>query len=230
VKYLIFLIILLFSCCNSYAIFTNFDFKLDKYYAEDNKEINVQLIYSFEGYTEEDFLIRPVISNGIIEILNEENGRWISSYGLLTEFPSLENNILVKLTGLNVEKIEIFFEVRNIKTGEVFLTPKKYVWGTKVYENYLERLKISKNEDKNQEISENEGLESSSSNNTKQTGLENTKSETFEDIFNKIPKIFFLILGIVAFSVSFVVGYHNHIDFLSIFRKKKRISMNGKIY
>lgn len=227
VKYLIFLIILLLSCCNSYAEFTNFDFELEKYFVEDNKEINVELIYSLDGYTEKDFLIRPVVLNGIIEILNEENGKWVSSYGLTTDLPSLKKNILVRIRGVSVEKTEIFFEIRNINTGEVYLTPKKYVWGNKVYENYLERIKIYKNDKNSEEIIENEVIESSSSQNFDQTRENVDKKEDLADKLDKIPKIFFLILGIAAFTVFFVIGY---IGYLGFIHKKKRIWMNGKIH
>jgi hypothetical protein len=227
VKYLIFIIILLLSCCNSYAEFTNFDFDLSKYFVEDNKEVNIELIYSLDGYIEKDFLIRPVISNGIIEILNEENGKWISSYGLTTDLPSLKKNMLVRVRGVSVEKTEIFFEIRNINTGEVYLTPKKYIWSNKMYENYLERLKIQRKQEEIEQINKNEVTESSSTQNFNQINDESVKKEDLIDKLDKIPKIFFLILGIIAFIVSFIVGYKGLSE---IFFKKKRIWMSGKIH
>lgn len=229
-KYIIFIIIIFLSCCNSYAKFTNFEFELDKYFIEDNKEINVEFKYSLDGYTDKDFQIRPVILNGIIEILNQESGKWISSYGFTTDLPNLKKNILIRVRGVSVEKTEIFFEIRNINTSELYLTPKKYVWSNKVYEDYLEKIKIYKKEKENEEIIESGVLESSFSKNIDRIDDKDMKIENLGEKINEIPKIFFLILGIVSFITSFIVGYTKHIDFLWFIHKKKRIWMNGKIH
>lgn len=229
-KYLIFIITLLLFCYNSYAEFTNFDFKVDKYYAEDKEEINVEFKYSLDGYVDKDFQIRPVILNGIIEILNQESGKWVSSYGLTTDLPNLKNKMLIRVRGISVEKTEIFFEIRNINTSELYLTPKKYIWSSKVYKDYLKRIKIFRNEKESEEITESDVLESSFSNNIEQIEEKGTKGVSLGEKMNKIPKIFFLLLGIISFIASFIIGYTKRIDFLWFIHKKKRIWMNGKIH
>ncbi|MFZ2664207.1 MAG: hypothetical protein WAX66_02500 [Patescibacteria group bacterium] len=219
-KYLIFIIILVLSCCISYANFSYFEFKLNKYLVNEDEEVNVELKYSLSGYDKKDFLVRPVISNGIIEILNEDSGEWVSSYGSITSFPSLKENILVRVRGLSVEKTEIFFEIRNKNTGEIYLAPKKYVWGDKVYENYRKKIKLSKNDKENEEIVESNVIESSSSYSSQETKGKTEQKGILEDKKN-VSKTIYLVLGIVVFFISCAFGY---------FYKKKRFLVNGKIH
>ena len=76
-KYFVFLAIAVLFGCNTYAHAQQyFDFTLDKNYADYGEEIIAQFLYSFEGYSENDFVVRPAMARGNIEIYNSENSVW----------------------------------------------------------------------------------------------------------------------------------------------------------
>jgi len=219
VKYLLFITALIFSYSVSYADFYYFDFRIDNYLVSEGKEINVELKYSLNGYDEGDFLIIPKVSNGIVEILNESTGEWISSYGSASDFPILKENASIRIKGLSTKKVEMFFEIRNKNNEVVYLTPKRYIWGEKVYENYLKNMKISKSIEG---VSENNVVESFSSKDSgdiKQESTLEVKNDKKKDEIN-IPKFIYLILGLTVFLISSVLGF---------FYEKKRSRWNGKI-
>lgn len=215
-KYLIYLIILLCSCYISYADFTNFDFRLGKYLIEENKELSVEFNYSLKGFKETGFLVRPFISNGIIEILNEVKGIWVPTYGIVSNFSYLNKNTVIRVKGLSIEKTELWFEVINIGTGDVFLTPKRYVWGNKVYENYIGKVNNNINNN-NEEVSEENVLGFSvfeSSQSKKGGESENNENNLWKRLEN-IPKVYFFVLSIVVFVSSLVLGF--------VYKRKDRV-------
>ena len=117
-----------------------FDFSLNRYLIDENKETVVNFKYKLEGYDEKLFLVKPFIENGIIEVFNPENNLWVSSFSLVSDLPDIQKEMLIRIKGFGTEKTELYFEILNLSNGQVYITPKKYVWSKKVYEKYLEDL------------------------------------------------------------------------------------------
>jgi len=118
-----------------------FDFNLNKKYVYQDRELEVQFLYDFEGYTEENFIVRPKIDRGSIEIYDPTKNIWINHSDLWTNMPNLAKNMKVRPS--LVGKSEIFFEIQNTTDAKIYETGKKTIWGGNIFGNYIE--KINKN-------------------------------------------------------------------------------------
>jgi len=187
-------------CGYSHAEFTQFDFSLDEYIISNENYFKVNFKYLISGYDESDFLVRPIIGNGIIEILNDDK-EWISSYDYLFNLPSLKESVRVKVKGLESDKSYLYFEIYNTKNGEIYQTPKKDIWTNSVYSKYLEKFNLN--------LSGIEFLEDALTESTESIDLavlESEPGENFKENINNIPKTYFLFLGLGIFVVSVATG------------------------
>jgi len=149
-----------------------------------------------------------VIGKGVIEIFDKKNNTWVSSVFPSSTFPNLEETMLIRARGIETEKTLLWFEIKNIKTGKVYLTPSKNIWSKKVYEGYIEELGASVVDFvKNKQATVNENVLGASD------VSETTPSTGFLD---QIPKNIYLYISLGCFSSSAVVG------FLSIKTRKSR--------
>ena len=135
-----FLIIFIFSLSLAKS-FTNFDFFLGRYLLDSDKEIKVSFDYNLENYQENNFLVRPVVNNGMVEIMNPDKGVWVSSFGLLSDLPFIQKEMFVRIKGFETQKSILYFEIFNTLNGEIYKTPEKNIWSKHVYKGYLEELR-----------------------------------------------------------------------------------------
>ena len=228
-KKLIFLAIFLILSRKVYAKFTRFDFSLGRYLVDEKKEIKVNFRYELSNYEEKDFLVRPISGSGIIEIYDIGENKWVSSFSIISDFPNLKKEMLIKITGLNIQNSSIYFEIYNIRTGEIISTPSKEIWSKNLYSSYLDKLNSSlskysllKEESKGLSVF----LQSTESSDSEEKRIEN--------IFNNIPEIHFLYLGIFIFIISSYMGFK-----IKIKNRKKKLEeplqirnyyLNGKIH
>lgn len=214
-----FIVIVIFSSVTK-AEFTPFDFSLGKFFIEDSKELKVDFEYDLLNYGSDDFLVRPLIENGVIEILNPDNGSWVGSFKPLAELPSLREEMVVRIKGFVNEKTLLKFEIFNKKSGEIFTTPSKSIWSGKIHFKYLERLNgnlsllHSKKEETEYEDSSFEYVEINKAN----------RFELFEKI-DEIPRSYILVSVVLIFISSFLVGFRKRIS-----RKKVVLDVDRRIY
>ena len=136
-KILVPLILTLFVYKNTYSQ-QYFDFNLNKKYLYQNNEIEISFLYDFEGFSENDFIVRPISSQGIIEIYDSENNTWVKNNDLWSNMPSLEKNMRIK-TNL-IGKSTLSFEIQNTFDTEIYKTGEKTIWGGDLYGDYIEIL------------------------------------------------------------------------------------------
>ena len=212
-----FLIIFIFSLSLAKS-FTNFDFFLGRYLLDSDKEIKVSFDYDLENYQEKNFLVRPVVNNGMVEIMNTEKGSWISSFGLLSDLPSIQKEMFIKIKGFETQKSSLYFEIFNTVSGDLYKTPEKNIWSKHVYKGYLEELRenlefrLKESTESSQEIS------SLSIANLDVADDKKDNSKNKDTIINVISYPF-------LFLVFFVIGYRvlkNRI-------KKNTLSLNDKM-
>lgn len=113
-----------------------FDFKLDEYLISDTAPVNVEFFYDLKDTSDEDFVVKPKISNAIVKIFDAKKSLW----GLSAP---LRKNMQILVEGLNLNQTNLFFEIRNLRTGEVYKTPTKSVWGKAIYNGYVESINSS---------------------------------------------------------------------------------------
>jgi hypothetical protein len=203
---------------------------LGRYLIDCDREIQVGFKYELQGFDDGDFLVRPVIKNGTVEIFNSDANTWVGSYSLISELPSLQKEMLIRVKGFDVIKSSLYFEILNTKTGEVFSTPQKEIWSKGIYSNYGELI--------NSNLSNFEVLklekESDPDGSLDSVELEIEKEIGFLEKMNNIPKIYILITGLICFVVSFFIGLgikfprKNNKKVLDI--KNRIYGANGKIH
>ncbi len=204
-----------------------FDFSLNRYLIDENKETVVNFKYKLEGYDEKLFLVKPFIENGIVEVFNAEKNIWASSFSLVSDLPNLQKEMLLRVKGFGIEKTDLYFEILNLSNGQVYLTPKKEVWSKKVYGKYLEELneKI-----KGDLMLKNEG-ESFTEETVDSAFLKDfSRGSIYEKMYEKITDGYFYLLIFFEFLIFFYIGFMKsknsvkRIDFES-----RTYGVNGKI-
>lgn len=115
-----------------------FDFYFAKDILSTNDEVDINFIYNFsEGVSEERFKIKPKLKNGVAEILEDDT--WINGNSLWTESSVLANNKKLKIKG-NFYKTDVWFEILDLKTGEIYKTPKHFILSRNWFEDYIKNL------------------------------------------------------------------------------------------
>lgn len=204
-----------------------FDFSLNRYLIDENKETVVNFKYKLEGYDEKLFLVKPFIENGIIEVFNPENNLWVSSFSLVSDLPNIQKEMLIRIKGFGTEKTELYFEILNLSNGQVYITPKKYVWSKKVYEKYLEDLnkKI-----KGDLVLKNEG-EGVQEETLDGVFLKDSSRESiYKKLYEEITEDCFYLLVFVEFLIFFYLGFRkskNSVKRIDI--ESRTYGVNGKI-
>jgi len=198
-----------------------FDFSLNRYLIDENKETVVNFKYKLEGYDEKLFLVKPFIENGIIEVFNPENNLWVSSFSLVSDLPDIQKEMLIRIKGFGTEKTELYFEILNLSNGQVYITPKKYVWSKKVYEKYLEDLnkKI-----KGDLVLKNEG-EGVQEETLDGVFLKDSSRESiYKKLYEKITEDYFYLLVFFEFLIFFNLGFRKSK------KNVKRIDIESRTY
>jgi hypothetical protein len=183
-----------------------------------DKEIKVSFDYNLENYQENNFLVRPVVNNGMVEIMNPEKGSWVSSFGLLSDLPFIQKEMFIKIKGFETQKSTLYFEIFNTVSGDVYKTPEKNIWSKHIYKGYLEKLR------ENLEIRLRESTENLQENSFVNTADLDTEDDKKDNIRNK-DAIINTFSCLFLFIVFFVIGYR----VLRNKAKKNPMSLDGKI-
>ncbi|MFH1899533.1 MAG: hypothetical protein ABIJ82_03670 [Patescibacteria group bacterium] len=196
----ILLIFLLFSTGLAYASFTNFDFSLKEYLVSENTETEVYFSYLFSGYENKDFVVKPLIGNGTVEIFNPEKREWVGSFSFTEYLPKISENMLIRFQNLNVNKTYLWFEIESLKDGKTYFTPKKSIWGEKIYDGYVEEINYSVS---NYEDTTKEG------NNEVFEVMETSQSykSSYLGFIENIPKKLYLYFSIGLFLAAAIFGF-----------------------
>ena len=200
----------------SYADFVPFDFSLGRYLIDEDREVEVNFYYDLENYDSEDFLIKPFVKNGIVKIFNPDNGKWSDCYSLVSDLPFLQESMLIRIKGMRVKKSSLSFEIINVSSGDVYKTPEKEIWSKEVYSKYQENVNLNL---QNTELLKEESLVEGSD---EPEFVEVEKGNFLEEI-EKIPKIYILVLGIILFIWSFILGF-------SANRNRKTLNIKNRTY
>ncbi len=203
----------------SYAEFSNFDFSCDSYLYRKDIPQSVSFKYLLSGYEEKDFLIRPLLQNGFIEILNKDTGTWVSSLVLLNSLPTLDKSMKVRISGVELEKTSLSFEIYNTKNGEVYKTPNKDIWSDRVYFDYVNKI----NSNLFHFALDKEETDGNNTSNMVDTAvISSGDNDNILTKVNSLPRKYFLFFGLGVFCLS--------VSFGIISFKKKKTLLDGKIH
>jgi len=135
---LIFLFLLVFTR-TVYAL-DYFDFNSVNYLIPKDKIVNLAVDFNLKGYTPQDFLIRPVIESGSVQIYNTENESWVSAFDLWTSMPFLSHTMKIKITTSAPDNLN--FLVLNLVTGEVYKTNLKKYYPYHILLDLFSKIKL----------------------------------------------------------------------------------------
>lgn len=198
--------------------FTNFDFSLGRYLLDSDKEIKVSFDYELENYQENNFLVRPVVNNGMVEIMNLEKRSWVSSFGLLSDLPFIQKEMFIKIKGFETQKSSLYFEIFNTAGGDVYKTPEKNIWSKHVYKGYLEKLRENLEFRLRESTESSQEISSLSIANLDVADDKKDNSKNKDAIINVISYPF-------LFFIFFIIGY----KVFKIRVKKNTLSLNDKM-
>lgn len=179
---------------------TNFDFSLKEYLVSENVETTVFFSYLLSGYINKDFLVKPLIGNGTVEIFNSEKNEWIGSFSSTNSFPKISESMLVRFQNLIVDKTYLWFEIKNVKDGSTYFTPKKYIWGEKTYYGYVEEINYSL-------LNQTNPAKEINSDVIEVTETSAASQSSYLGFMESIPKKYYMYFSVLVFIVSAVFGF-----------------------
>lgn len=105
-----------------------------------NQEYEIVIKHKSDSLNFKDFVIRPILDNGQAEVYVQEKDKWVSQHALFSDLPSLDNNLKVRISGVNVYKTQLYFEIIDKNTLRRYVTPKRTIFGRWYRENYIESI------------------------------------------------------------------------------------------
>jgi hypothetical protein len=184
----------------SYSLSTNFDFSLREYLVPENFGVGINFSYFLSGYEDSDFVVKPFIGNGVVEIFNPQKNEWVGNFSPEEFLPKISETMLVRVRDLNIVKTYLWFEIEGIKDGNTYFTPKKIIWGESVYDGYVEGINYSISNYGNT-VKENDNLGTE----VKETSA--SADIISQDFIKKIPREFYLYFSIGTFSIFTVLSF-----------------------
>lgn len=139
-KVLGFAVCLLIMVSYTYADQVYFDFNIADRMFYSGREKFVGIKYALAGYSESDFIIRPVSDSQIFEIYNSRKGKWINEATTWMNYPDLSDNIKLRIDKIPGDKEDLFFSIQNRISGEIYATPVKKIFYSSSYNEYSKRV------------------------------------------------------------------------------------------
>gem|GEM_PF-4070695 len=136
-KLIIYLVIFILPLLNVQAG-EFFDFRPAKNYGSNGEIIKVTFGYKLQGYSQEDFLVKPVLSKGKVEIFNRQKYSWVAADSLWMDFPSLEEEMEIRFY-LEGEG-RLHFLLQNTRDAAIYQTPGKVIWGGNLLSGYTQKV------------------------------------------------------------------------------------------
>jgi hypothetical protein len=149
-KIIILIVILSFVVCpRAYALSNYyFDFSLADNVLSDGQECPVKFEWNIKDVdtaTQTRFTVKPHTSAGAVEIYNEDLKKFVGTAEASSQFPNLQQEMLVKFSGVQSSEnpIPLKFIIFDTLTDQIYETPVKKVWGTAYYKKYMGLLNES---------------------------------------------------------------------------------------
>gem|GEM_PF-5025748 len=114
-----------------------FAFASESYFVWTLKPVKVEFDYNLINLKTEDFVVRPYIQNGYVEIYDDAKKEWLESSSSINKLPHLKSEMQVRANYGSVQKLNIWFEVISLKNEKVYTTPKRLYWTEKSLNYYL---------------------------------------------------------------------------------------------
>jgi len=139
-KTAVFLFIVWLSCVTITKVFAMnyFTFSADRNLILQGEEMTIKFNHKLEGYEEKDFIVRPIFTNGKVEIYNQDNDSWISQADLWTKMPFLQSSM--RLRPVFNGSSDLWFKIQNTEDAKIYETPKLTVWGKGAYFGYISQI------------------------------------------------------------------------------------------
>ena len=103
-------------------------------------EVEVSLEYKLTGLEESRLRVRPASNVRYTQIWNDSNSKWVSESALWSEFPALDKKMKIKFLSGEFSYAEVYFQVQDTKTAQIYKTPKHKIWSRKWFVDYVRRL------------------------------------------------------------------------------------------
>ena len=120
-----------------------FAFTLGGVLIPSNDVLRVNFEYTLEGYQERDFVVRPKITNGYVEVYNTDSSSWVSGNSLWSDMPYLREDMRVRIKGTGKSDTNLFFWLQDVGTAAIYETPPRRIWNIKVMSEYLTEVNRS---------------------------------------------------------------------------------------
>ena len=117
-----------------------FDFSMDSAFISANIESPVRFSFDLADANPLDFVVKPVVSKGAVTIWDKDKSKWILGTDLWTSMPRLTKDMKIALTIGSLSDLELWFQIKNLKSSDIYETPKHTVHNRAEFEEYVKKL------------------------------------------------------------------------------------------
>lgn len=172
------------------------DFSINKRVLPPDNQIEVTFNYDIPKNMLDRFVIRPKLTNGIVNIFNETTNTWVLGTDIWSKMPKISETMLIQADTTRLEASELFFQLYDTKNTKIYETPKKNLWSRSQLKTYVEKLNSYELQDNDLTIKESIA---ETSNSTESSFTPNTVQLESSGI---VKQHYFLI----AFILTIVIG------------------------
>lgn len=119
-----------------------FEFLPARFITKTNTSLNIEFYSKIKDPAYSHFLrVRPVAQNALV-FIQDSNSAWINANAVWTQMPGFAQNLKIKPL-FSGETFLLRFDILDTKTGKIYQTPTKKIWGLLLPDNLLSRLVTS---------------------------------------------------------------------------------------
>ena len=148
----------------------------------------------------------------------------MSSDTNLSNLPSFEDTVVIRIKGLGVEKSGIYFEVFNTVSGVLYKTPQKAIWSREVYSEYIKSvnkvLMHKKTIREEKDVVDYEYLNSAEIDTSGEDSIDFNKH-------SNLDRVYIFIAFILSFLITYFIGCRVE---LRKYREKKNLDISSRVY
>jgi hypothetical protein len=122
-------------------VLENVDYKIERNLITYDGKFKVT--FSFSDYLKGLYYVRPILSNGNVEIYNPASKEWVKSGEVWSKMPMLDNELFLKISSLEQKDHILNFDLMNTKDSSISKLSEKTIYGKKVYDNYVGSVNMS---------------------------------------------------------------------------------------
>lgn len=114
-----------------------FEFWVKNNVLNSKNEVEIEVLYNFEGVSDSRFRVKPVSSKNFPKIWDVNKEVWVFSNSLWSDLPRLSKDMKIKFDNADFLNIDLHLQVQDTQTAKIYETSKQKIWSRNWFVEYL---------------------------------------------------------------------------------------------